>query len=61
MHKNQLWILDLVETNNKNFHIILVRNRSAETIKTFVTRSIPLEMFWSLMGGMSMTGRMIKI
>jgi hypothetical protein len=41
VNKNQLWVLGLVETNIKNFYI--ARNRDAETIKTFVTKSIPIE------------------
>lgn len=42
VNRNQLWVIGLIETTNKDFRLVLARNRDADTIKTFVERTIPI-------------------
>ena len=41
-HKNeQIWVLDIVNTNTKYFRILASKNRDADTLQEFISKFVP--------------------
>ena len=41
-HNNeQIWVLDIVNTDTKDFRILTVKNHDSDTLQNFITKFVP--------------------